>query len=355
MSAGVPRIPCVPLPPDTVPLPDAVAHRHAGQLATLRHLSIRLGQVVDPTALPGLLVESLVNAFDASWAALYGCHPDGSLSRHAVHPPHVVEVPATISGEDAERLEAMQAPPVLHEHGTGAPVAGLESASMLMPIEDVRARLGWIAIGPMRGGGREFDLQDAHFLALIASVTAPRLAFANFLATHGQLALTDPLTGFGNRRAFDQRLEEEVARASRSGIPFCLLLIGLDDLAGFNQAHGRDEGDRALAAVAVVVNSSIRRSDTPFRLDGDTMAVVIWNADPTGTAIVADRIQAGITRLAAPAVAGPLTLDTGIATLSFPVSGPLSLSSITLQKKADEALYRARRARRGAAGRSAGA
>ena len=65
-----------------------------------------------------------------------------------------------------------------------------------------------------------------------------------------RLALTDSLTGLGNRRTWDQQLSHELARARRSNEPLSVALLDLDDFKAFNDDHGHQAGDRLLIGVA---------------------------------------------------------------------------------------------------------
>ena len=82
-------------------------------------------------------------------------------------------------------------------------------------------------------------------------------------------AETDPLTGLGNRRAFDQALATEMARAERTSLPLLLVAMDLDDFKRVNDEHGHLAGDRVLIAAAAVLRESSRAPDAWFRWGGD--------------------------------------------------------------------------------------
>ena len=86
-----------------------------------------------------------------------------------------------------------------------------------------------------------------------------------------QLALRDPLTGLGNRRAFERLLAPEVARAAPDS---AVLLIDLDGFKAINDTWGHDVGDEVLKAVADRLRSTARASDFVTRIGGDEFAVV---------------------------------------------------------------------------------
>ena len=110
-----------------------------------------------------------------------------------------------------------------------------------------------------------------------------------------QTARTDQLTGLPNRRAFDERLGDELARLDRSEEVVSLLILDLDHFKALNDTSGHISGDRAL-------KSGRRRDpqpesatvDWPARIGGDEFAVVLPGADESEAMQVAERIRAGI-------------------------------------------------------------
>jgi diguanylate cyclase (GGDEF)-like protein/putative nucleotidyltransferase with HDIG domain len=86
-----------------------------------------------------------------------------------------------------------------------------------------------------------------------------------------RLARTDPLTGLGNPRAFDERLQEELDRAQTLGAPVALCLIDVDDFKRVNDVYGHAAGD----GVLVEIGSRLRGSGEAFRLGGDEFALVL--------------------------------------------------------------------------------
>lgn len=92
-------------------------------------------------------------------------------------------------------------------------------------------------------------------------------------------AVRDPVTGLHNRLAFEERLEEECARARRYGGSFSLILIDLDDLQNVNDTHGVAVGDAILAWVGRLLNEHTRASDVPFRYEQDAFTILCpWTA-----------------------------------------------------------------------------
>lgn len=89
------------------------------------------------------------------------------------------------------------------------------------------------------------------------------------------LAMIDPLTGLYNRRFAEQRLSAEVARSSRKALPFCVLLLDLNDFKQINDTHGHPAGDLVLQEFANRLGSAIRGSDLAVRMGGDEFLVIL--------------------------------------------------------------------------------
>ena len=155
-----------------------------------------------------------------------------------------------------------------------------------------------------------------------------------------QLAATDSLTGLANRRALDQVLAQEWARAQRSGKPLSLLMIDADHFKAFNDRHGHPVGDQALRQLAQVIDASIRRpGDMAARYGGEEFAVVLPETDEQGALILAQKIR---TAMAAQAPFKgdrlAITVSIGASTLSPPAEGTVE----QLLREADQALYLAK-------------
>src|SRR3990172_9993580 len=85
--------------------------------------------------------------------------------------------------------------------------------------------------------------------------------------------LIDPLTGVGNREAFNRQVTAELARAKRHDHPLALAMIDLDGFKEVNDRLGHAAGDRGLALVARPLREATRAADAVFRWGGDEFAV----------------------------------------------------------------------------------
>jgi diguanylate cyclase (GGDEF)-like protein len=146
-------------------------------------------------------------------------------------------------------------------------------------------------------------------------------------------ATTDALTGLPNRRTFQVRMEEELARAQRDRGELSLLVADLDDFKALNDRHGHLGGDMALERAAGTISRSVRAYDTAARLGGEEFAIILPGATKWQARAVAERIRAHVQH----AFAGtsiPLTVSLGVAT--FPGDGK---STEELLGAADRAMY----------------
>jgi diguanylate cyclase (GGDEF)-like protein/putative nucleotidyltransferase with HDIG domain len=147
-----------------------------------------------------------------------------------------------------------------------------------------------------------------------------------------RLALTDPLTGLGNHRHFQERLQRElrVAEVGEGSVSLCLLDV--DDFKRINDQHGHPAGDRVLAQVAV----RLRQGGESFRLGGDEFAVLLPAADEQLALATARSIVHRIGAIDFGA-SSPITVSVGVA--NYPLHAHERDSLIRL---ADGALYRAK-------------
>lgn len=93
------------------------------------------------------------------------------------------------------------------------------------------------------------------------------------------LVFTDSLTELANKRAFDERLKQEHARALSGGQPFCLLLIDIDNFRAFNESYGIPEGDRALRQVGIILKKAARPTDLAARCTDEEFALILPETD----------------------------------------------------------------------------
>jgi diguanylate cyclase (GGDEF)-like protein len=134
-----------------------------------------------------------------------------------------------------------------------------------------------------------FGEADVETLELLSELIAAHLSHANLYEAESRQSRHDALTGLLNRRAFEERLPVELARASRQEQPLALCLLDLDGFKGVNDRLGHPAGDEVLRGVARVLGES-RVSDDCFRIGGDEFAILMPKTTAAEAQITAERI-----------------------------------------------------------------
>ena len=160
-----------------------------------------------------------------------------------------------------------------------------------------------------------------------------------------RLASHDPLTGLPNRRLFQDRLEQAVARAHRRKSGVALLYLDLDGFKDVNDTLGHDVGDELLEATAGRLVANVRAEDTVARLGGDEFGVILADvAKPEDAGLVAEKLREAID---APFRLRGRNLLVGVSIGIALYPGDARLSD-GLMKAADTAMYRVKQRGKGA-------
>jgi two-component system cell cycle response regulator len=157
-----------------------------------------------------------------------------------------------------------------------------------------------------------------------------------------ELAVTDPLTALFNRRYMERHVGTLVDRAAARGKPLSVLLVDIDYFKAINDTYGHDAGDDVLREFADRMRTCIRGIDLACRYGGEEFVVVMPDTDVGIAARVAERIRRQIAGhrflIDRGARSIEVTISIGIAARQNPDD-----DAVTLMKRADEALYRAKR------------
>ena len=156
-----------------------------------------------------------------------------------------------------------------------------------------------------------------------------------------RLSHEDSLTGLANRRAWDEALVRECARAGRDGTDLSILLCDLDQLKAINDQLGHPVGDVVLRAVGRVLSENARAGDLVARIGGDEFAVLCPGANLLGGTELAERLRLVTEeRASAAAALGGVSISIGVADWEGGDD-----SAETLMLRADRRLYRAKATR----------
>lgn len=155
-----------------------------------------------------------------------------------------------------------------------------------------------------------------------------------------RMALTDPLTGLGNRATFDMSIGQTSARTHRSGTPYSLLMIDLDHFKWFNDSYGHQTGDKVLQMVAEAISSAARDADICCRYGGEEFAVILPDTRAKNAEVLASRIHRQIGRVSRNLSQSRLPITVSIGISSADQQG--SHQAKHLIEEADRALYLAK-------------
>jgi diguanylate cyclase (GGDEF)-like protein len=152
-------------------------------------------------------------------------------------------------------------------------------------------------------------------LVFMRGIRAQRVALKQAGDEGYRLARVDPLTGLGNRRAFDEALDRQLESARTDGGRVRLLVTDLNGFKRINDVHGHVAGDDCLRQAAAALLASVRDGDGCYRWGGDEFAVLIGAGSDGEPAALAARIEATVAALCQGPDGEPLTLACGHAEL----------------------------------------
>jgi two-component system cell cycle response regulator len=157
-----------------------------------------------------------------------------------------------------------------------------------------------------------------------------------------EMAITDALTGLFNRRYMESHLGTQIEQAASRGKPLSALIIDIDYFKAINDTYGHDAGDDVLRDFALRIKRSIRGIDLACRYGGEEFVIVMPETDMAVAAMVAERLRRRIAAepfaIQQGSRAIPVTISIGIAGLRDKED-----NAAGLLKRADQALYRAKR------------
>lgn len=190
-----------------------------------------------------------------------------------------------------------------------------------------------------------FSSTELRLLGLLADQAAVAISNANLHQLISRQAYSDTLTGLPNRRALDERLEQEVQSARRNGYSFAVVMMDLDGFKNVNDTYGHSVGDDVLRMVFNQMARGVRTTDFLARYGGDELTLILTQSDMSSARIVTGKIIAGMNKL-------NFTLPDR-KKLKLGISGGIAIYPVharngpDLLRAADAALYQAKKHNRG--------
>ena len=227
---------------------------------------------------------------------------------------------------------------------TRARQAGL-AAVFAFPLRHGSSQLGALdlfkdEVGPLSARNQHVAQTLADVAAAYISNAQARSDLQDSSARAHEASLHDALTGLANRDLLFQRLLHALSRNTRSHKMSGLLFIDLDRFKTVNDLYGHQVGDELLVAVAARLSGLLRAGDTLARLSGDEFVVLCEDLD-TSAAIdpLLARLKDAMTR--------PFAVSNGevrvTASVGISFTGPSGDSPEQLLRRADQAMYKAKR------------
>jgi diguanylate cyclase (GGDEF)-like protein len=328
----------------------AMLRQQTEELNALKKLSINLTSSLDlPDVLDALVSETMQlipNAHDvhiflyASGKLSFGAALDATGNRNtAWSKPRANGLTYTVARSGTTIIvEDMQN----HSLYANAP-SNWRGSIIGIPLGVGDSVVGVMNVARSSVGG--FSATELRLLGLLADQAAVAISNANLHQMISRQAYSDTLTGLPNRRALDERLEQEVQSARRNGYSFAVVMMDLDGFKNVNDTYGHSVGDDVLRVVFSQLARGVRTTDFLARYGGDELTLILTQADMSSARIVTGKIIAGMDRL-------NFTLPDR-KKLKLGISGGIAIYPVharngpDLLRAADAALYQAKKHDRG--------
>ncbi len=262
-------------------------------------------------------------------ASISGSRPDDSISSGAVANSIISRKPININQarEDRRYIEN---------------IAGTRSEFAVPMIVQDRV-VGAIDIqSPVPA---KFTPESEKTIIALANHAATAVENAMLHSRILSLARKDKLTGLGNLRFFEEKLEEEFRRTDRSNFPFSLIMMDIDDFKNYNDSWGHPMGNTLLKTVVKAMNSAIREVDVLIRFGGEEFVCILPFTGEQEASEIAERIRKRVVESSyiiphsEQQPLGKVSVSLGVSTYLTDV-GDRNL----LLKYADQRMYMAKRA-----------
>jgi diguanylate cyclase (GGDEF)-like protein len=211
-----------------------------------------------------------------------------------------------------------------HAHATAEPV--VSGASLWHPIVREHSAVAVLAFRWPDVEARENAAEE--IISLLATETSVTLERLDLMQRLEASARTDELTGLPNRRAWQEELPRELARAERESSSLCVAMLDIDHFKAFNDRHGHLAGDLLLKEAAAAWTAKLRVTDMLARFGGEEFTLAIPACGEQEALALVERLRAAMPK--------GVTCSAGVAVWNG------TEPAAALLERADRALYLAK-------------
>jgi len=182
---------------------------------------------------------------------------------------------------------------------------------------------------------KRFSEKEMEIIEVLLSTLICPLRNAIYYQEAVVAALTDPLTGAGNRIALNNALIREIELSKRHQQPLSILLLDIDRFKNINDEYGHIAGDNVLKKLVETLSDLNRSTDINFRYGGEEFVVILNKTDLDGALIIAERIRQQIENTEIIFENDSINLTVSIGASTFRKGDSIE----SLFNRADKALY----------------
>ena len=324
--------------------------QQADELNALKNLSLNLTSSLDPqTVLDAIVIEAmrLVRNARAAHIFLYlhgklefgaSLTSDGVRNKPFSMPRKEGLTYSVANSKKTIIIEDMASHPIYK--GLDKNWAGSIIGVPLMFSNNI---VGVMNLSRSTSGG--FSPAELRLIGLLADQAAVAISNASVHKQMTEQANTDSVTGLPNRRALDERLQEDIRHAKRMSSNFSVVMMDLDGFKNVNDTHGHVVGDEILRSLFNYLAENIRPTDFLARYGGDELTLIIREADQAIAELVTQKII-DLVKEYDPPIPGIKNINLGI-TAGIAIYPVHSRNAGDLLRAADAALYQAKKHHRG--------
>lgn len=323
---------------------EAVETKNA-QLTGLQQLAQRMGRSLKSLDTLSVVAKSLKEMIPAAQSVVLFRPHHRSLKAEFTHTPYSAYLQNLTLRDDEGLLgEALRKRKTILYRNTE--LAGMENilssetsvvVAPLLSLENEESSqpFGLLYVGSDQPDA--FTEEQRSLIETISYQTAVALKNAHLYEQTQQMALTDGLTGLYTHRLFQEKLDEEIQRASESNQQVVLAMVDADNFKTYNDTLGHPAGDALLVEIANLLREKVRASDIVCRYGGDEFALLLRNTTKAEALKTCERIREAF-QLRFGGYDVQVTCSIGLA--CFPSD---AASKKEFSKAADDALYVSKR------------